>query len=305
MPSRIIREGIIGSERVNALSERAELFYRKLLNVADDYGRYYASPASLLGACYPLRPSICEADVKQFLSDCVASGLIVLYSDHRYLQVLDFRQQTRTKSKFPQPTANELLNKQKPLLNKCEADVKQMCSLVVVGGVSVGEGVEHSCEAVAKQKSEIAPPVVPPVSAPPAPPVSTEPLSVFNELKTALSSIFKRPLEQPWSYAEETALVEISRRPAALAEFQQIANFRRRTVPDEKKFLPGSVEKLLEKWTDTLDRARNNPSQTARPLQPAPLIQHKPDARPITDEQRQQMTDTLKELKAQIKTPGS
>ena len=43
MPSRIIRDGILTSERINALTERAELFYRRLMSVVDDYGRFPAN----------------------------------------------------------------------------------------------------------------------------------------------------------------------------------------------------------------------------------------------------------------------
>jgi hypothetical protein len=57
MPTRIIREGILTSERVDKLSERAELFYRRLMSVADDYGRYFANPANLRVNCYPVAES--------------------------------------------------------------------------------------------------------------------------------------------------------------------------------------------------------------------------------------------------------
>lgn len=135
MPTRIIREGILTSEEVNRLSDSAELFYRRLMSVADDYGRYYSNPALLRAHCYPLRvDKVSEADVKQMLSECVAAGLMVVYGAGKYVQILKFRQQTRSASKFPQPTEHELLS-------KCEANDKQMCSLVVVGDV-VGVGVE-------------------------------------------------------------------------------------------------------------------------------------------------------------------
>src|SRR3990167_11311858 len=55
MPNRILREGILSSERINTLSVHAELFYRRLLSVVDDYGRFFAHPALLRSACYPLR----------------------------------------------------------------------------------------------------------------------------------------------------------------------------------------------------------------------------------------------------------
>ena len=135
MPSRILREGIITSERVNSLSVDAELFYRRLMSVADDYGRYYAHPGILRAACYPLRlDSVSEQYVKQALSECVACGVLVLYGGGKYLQMVDFRQQTRAKSKFPQPTDVELLS-------KCEANALVFGVGVVseVGGVGVVE----------------------------------------------------------------------------------------------------------------------------------------------------------------------
>jgi len=132
MPTRILREGIISSERVNSLSERAELFYRKLMSVVDDYGRFYSNPISILGACYPMRPNVCEADVKQMLSECISAGLIVVYGGGKYIVMLDFRQQTRSKSKFPEPTENELLI-------KCKSNDNQMCRAVVGGDVVEGE----------------------------------------------------------------------------------------------------------------------------------------------------------------------
>ena len=36
MPNRILREGILTSERVNALSWEAEVFYRRLMSAVDE-----------------------------------------------------------------------------------------------------------------------------------------------------------------------------------------------------------------------------------------------------------------------------
>lgn len=132
MPTRIVREGILTSESVNQLSERAELFYRRLMSVADDYGRYFSHPSLLRAACYPLRlRQVSEADVKQMLNECISLALIIPFGG-KYIQIIKFGQQTRSKSKFPEPTEDELLI-------KCKSNVKQMCSLV---GVGVGvEGV--------------------------------------------------------------------------------------------------------------------------------------------------------------------
>lgn len=92
------------------------------MSVVDDYGRYFSHPAILRAGCYPLKlDAVCEADVKQMLSECVASGVILLYGGGKYLQVVNFRQQTRGSSKYPEPTQDELLS-------KCKADDKQMRS---------------------------------------------------------------------------------------------------------------------------------------------------------------------------------
>jgi hypothetical protein len=110
MPTRILREGILTSEAINRLSDKAELFYRRLMSAADDYGRFYAHPSLLRAACYPLKiDSVTEANVKQWLAECIKQSLIVLYGDGKYVQVVKFRQQTRSRSKFPEPTDSELL----------------------------------------------------------------------------------------------------------------------------------------------------------------------------------------------------
>lgn len=133
MPSRILREGIVSSERVNKLSEKAEVFYRRLMSVVDDYGRYFAHPAILRTACYPLRlDTTSEADIKQLLGECVDAGLVLFYNAGKHIQLTDFKQQTRSASKFPQPTEEELLI-------KCKADDKRLPRVFVVG---VGVGVE-------------------------------------------------------------------------------------------------------------------------------------------------------------------
>lgn len=172
MPTRVLREGIITSEAVNALSPGAEIFYRRLMSVVDDYGRYFAHQSLLRAACYPLQlDRVSECDVSGYLRECVTANLIRLYGNGKYVLLINFNQQTRSKSKFPEPTANELLI-------KCTADVKQMTSLDegvvegegVVGDVVEGEGDTSPVEAELplspkeKQPEEISPdrPILPP-----------------------------------------------------------------------------------------------------------------------------------------------
>ncbi len=108
MPSRILREGINSSSRINSLSPGAELFYRRLMSVVDDYGRYYAAPATLRGACWPTCPEkVSEKAISGWLEECskVDSKVLLVYTVKgcQYLEVIDFNQPQRSRAKFPQP----------------------------------------------------------------------------------------------------------------------------------------------------------------------------------------------------------
>lgn len=137
MPNRILREGILTSERVAVLGWPDEVFYRRLMSVVDDFGRYHANPKLLRAALYPLLiDKVSDADIGKWLTSCVNAALVSVYpalDGKRYLQLLDFRQQARAeKSKFPD------------MLIECAADATQalvigIASAPVVEGVVVSE----------------------------------------------------------------------------------------------------------------------------------------------------------------------
>ncbi len=106
MPNRIIREGIISSEAVCSLGWPAEVFYRRLLSVVDDFGRFHAHGSLLRAACYPLQiDKVGNADIAKWLAECARAGLVSTYTvdGKGYLQVHKFDQRVRAeKSKFPQ-----------------------------------------------------------------------------------------------------------------------------------------------------------------------------------------------------------
>lgn len=107
MPSRILREGILTSERIASLSWPAEVFYRRLMSVVDDFGRYFAKPMALRAACYPMQlDRVKDAEIEKWLCESQDAKLIRMYSvdGQTFLELLDFRQQVRAKkSKFPDP----------------------------------------------------------------------------------------------------------------------------------------------------------------------------------------------------------
>ena len=114
MPNRVLREGILSSERVNKIANNpaTEVFYRRLHSVADDFGRYSGDPRILRAACYPLMlDSVCDADVLHWLDECATAGLLELYKVDRkpYLEIVDFKQTLRIKrSKYPVWSENRI-----------------------------------------------------------------------------------------------------------------------------------------------------------------------------------------------------
>ena len=111
MPNRILRDGINSSPRINALSQGAEVLYRRLLSVADDYGRFYSAPATIRGACWPTAPDrVNEAQVSAWLIELEQGKrpLIKTYTVEGcdYLEISDFGQPQRSKSKYPEHDSN-------------------------------------------------------------------------------------------------------------------------------------------------------------------------------------------------------
>lgn len=108
MPNRIIRDSILSSEKVCALGWPEEVLYRRLMSIADDYGRHEANPQLLRSKCYPLQvDTVRVADITRWLAACQEAGLIALYevSGKQYLQIENFGQQLRSASKCPAPPA--------------------------------------------------------------------------------------------------------------------------------------------------------------------------------------------------------
>lgn len=127
MPSRLIREGILTSDRIDQLDAAAEVFYRRLMSKVDDHGLYDARPSILRSSLYPLRVDrVREADITRWIAACEKAGVIALYQHDGkpYLQMLDTRWQARSEPKYPIPT---------------DADCLQLKTAVYLDGV--GDGV--------------------------------------------------------------------------------------------------------------------------------------------------------------------
>ena len=112
MPNRVIREGILDSDRMDKLSWAGEVFYRRLHSIVDDYGCFDARGSILKSKLYPTERKqaiVSLPDIEKWILETVEAGLVRCYevAGKPYLIVLDFNQQVRIKKrKFPAPPEN-------------------------------------------------------------------------------------------------------------------------------------------------------------------------------------------------------
>lgn len=109
MPNRILRPWV-DSEAVNSLSDAAEVFFVRLIQCADDYGRFYGTPMLLKSYLFPLKDKR-VADISRWIAECVKAGLIADYevAGKRFVEIRKFNQRMRLKgeSKFPAPPSHD------------------------------------------------------------------------------------------------------------------------------------------------------------------------------------------------------
>jgi hypothetical protein len=110
MPNRLLREGIVDSERIDMLKSDAEVFYYRLLVVADDLGRMDARPAILRARCFPLKESLSAARISEWIEAAWTARLIGTYEiDGRpYIEILTWEQRVRSSGKYPPPLDGQL-----------------------------------------------------------------------------------------------------------------------------------------------------------------------------------------------------
>lgn len=111
MPTRLIRDGILDSKPVNSLSEQAELFYRRLMSIVDDYGRFEADADLIRARCFPRQFDRWTPErIEQCLSEVSGdSPLVTVYhcGNKRLLQINNFGQRLQSKPKYPGPDSQE------------------------------------------------------------------------------------------------------------------------------------------------------------------------------------------------------
>ena len=105
MPNRLLKEGIVDSDKIDRLSPEAEVFFYRLLVVADDLGRMDARPAILRARCFPLKESLSAEKLAKWEEMVWEAGLIGRYDvdGKPFLQILEWEQRVRSNGKYPGP----------------------------------------------------------------------------------------------------------------------------------------------------------------------------------------------------------
>jgi hypothetical protein len=110
MPNRLLREGIVDSRKMGAISDGAKVLYYKLISVVDDFGRFEADCELLRRRLYSWETEKVNAkSLDGYLQECADGDdpLIRLYvsGKKRYLEILNFSPgiRFRAKSRYPDP----------------------------------------------------------------------------------------------------------------------------------------------------------------------------------------------------------
>lgn len=109
MPNRYVREAAIKSKSVNMLSWQAEVFWRRLLNLVDDFGRYHADPELLRIDVFPRQlDKVRVADIERLIDECEKAVLLFRYSSASkpYLVMNQWERGRAQYSDYPEPPAN-------------------------------------------------------------------------------------------------------------------------------------------------------------------------------------------------------
>lgn len=167
MANRILRDWT-ASEKMEALSLGAEVFFTRLIMKADDYGSFHANPKLLKAALFPLK----EYSLKQvdgWLTECVENKLIGKYDvdGKTYIRIINFGQRLQNmRNAFPGPTGDfmELTvshresppeTKRNETEEETETETNPKTQRAIIPDVFFGEDVQAVWEEWKKYRIEI------------------------------------------------------------------------------------------------------------------------------------------------------
>ncbi|MBT9449979.1 hypothetical protein ICN84_07815 [Akkermansia glycaniphila] len=280
MPTRLIRDGILTSERVSSLSWEAEVFYRRLMSVADDYGLYDARPSILRSALYPLQlDKMSECNIQRCLSACEAAGLILLYSHSGkpFLMILDFGQQSKTAPKWPVPDGYEVqkVTEKKYEMRQIETNRYEPLRLDTYSESETN--TENTVESSSTVVSGYPPP---PRALPDA--GYAEFVRKVCGLKSAWGRIRVLPVK-----VEEEARRAYESVSLTDGDFELLAAYYASSMPKDRYgsafWRPSSLERFLQDFVDVLAHAQRWGRETSWGFKPKAVPAPKTDDEPLGD----------------------
>ena len=145
MPNRIIREGLIDSDKMASLGWAEQVLFVRLMLIADDFGRFDGRPEIVLSRAYPMDLGrVVLSEVKSWLDSLLRAGLVLRYvvENKPYLLIPNFNQRLRIKkSKYPCPlqTIEELMS---DICQTHDGHMTDICQTYDCPEVEVEEEVE-------------------------------------------------------------------------------------------------------------------------------------------------------------------
>ena len=109
MPSgRMLRESIVDSKKLAAVTDSAAHLWFKLLVVVDDFGNFLADPAKIKAACYLRKPGTKPSRIKQLRDELLKVGLLTRYEADgeefiHFERFGDFQVLKYERQRFPRP----------------------------------------------------------------------------------------------------------------------------------------------------------------------------------------------------------
>lgn len=118
MPDRIVRAGILNSDAVNQLSWAAEVFFRRLMSIVDDFGRYDGRASVVRAQLYALKiDRVSDSDIGKWMLETAEAGLVRQYTvqGKQFVEIVKFDQRLRARnSKWPGPPSSAVICQQPP-----------------------------------------------------------------------------------------------------------------------------------------------------------------------------------------------
>ena len=245
MPNRYVRESAIESERVNALSWQAEVFFRRLINRVDDFGRYTANFALLRASLFPLQlEKVTESDIKRHLAEVESCGLLATYeSDGKRFLVLARWEQGRAKeSRHPSPPAEV-----------CE----RLQTYVYKPGQVFANAPDSDSDTDSDTDSDKRASASGNLLLPVGSAEQKEPEAI-KALKSRIGSWFNRRESTVWSEKEIKSLKAVAKLNTTPEDIDALEKYYRSGA----EYLRRDIFTLLNNWNTEIDRARGRQTTT-------------------------------------------